>query len=238
MAKKKKRKETINFKIELIGLLLFLIAIIGFIPNTGIVGNFISNFAAFLVGTWYNLLLLSLLIIGIYMMIKREKPDFLTSKLIGFYIFLIGILVFSHMKYIENEHLKGFKLITEAVNNFMTTNVPKSNLGGGVIGSLFSALFVYLFDVNGTKVVTWALLICGVIMFTGISIYEVIGSFTSKLKKGMKKEKISKPEKIHIQKAEEKFEKDNKIVVTSVEELIHVAEEPIVEKEVKKEALL
>ena len=39
MAKKKKRKETkkkdTGYKVELIGLLLILIAIIGFIPNTG-----------------------------------------------------------------------------------------------------------------------------------------------------------------------------------------------------------
>ena len=49
MAKKKKRKETkkkdTGYKVELIGLLLILIAIIGFIPNTGPVGEFISDFS-------------------------------------------------------------------------------------------------------------------------------------------------------------------------------------------------
>ena len=54
MAKKKKRKEdkkpSSGYQIELQGLLLILIAIIG-ICDFGIVGNFITGFAQFLVGT-------------------------------------------------------------------------------------------------------------------------------------------------------------------------------------------
>ena len=46
-------------------LILIIIAIIGIMPNTGIVGNFISNFSAFLVGTWYNVLLGIIIIVGI-----------------------------------------------------------------------------------------------------------------------------------------------------------------------------
>ena len=65
MAKKKKRKstkkQTHNYSVELIGILLVIIAIIGIIPNTGVVGNFISNFSAFLVGTWYNVLLIAVM---------------------------------------------------------------------------------------------------------------------------------------------------------------------------------
>jgi len=101
MAKKKKRKvtkkESSNYSNELIGILLIIIAVIGIIPNTGVVGNFVSNFAAFLVGTWYNVLLIAVMVVGIYMIIKREKPDFLTSKLVGVYIFAISILILSHL---------------------------------------------------------------------------------------------------------------------------------------------
>lgn len=224
MAKKKKRKETkkkdTGYKVELIGLLLILIAIIGFIPNTGPVGEFISDFSVFLVGTWYNLLLAALMVVGVYMMIKREKPDFFTSKLIGLYIFIIGILVFSHVKYLENIKLEGLEIITETVNNFMSSK-SHVNVGGGIIGAIFSLLFVTLFALNGTRIVTLALLICGSVMFTGVSMYDAIKAIINKLKQYKKKEKEIKDKK-EIEKVEDNYDKDDKIVVSSVDELIHM----------------
>lgn len=227
MAKKKKRKENkkkdTGYQIELIGLLLILISIIGFLPNTGLVGGFISDFAAFLVGTWYGLLLLALMIVGIYMMIKREKPDFFTSKLIGLYIFMVGILILSHIKYLENTKLEGLNIITETVNNFMASK-NHSNIGGGVIGAIFSLIGVTLFDLGGTRIVTWALLICGSIMFTGISAYDAIKAIIHKLKQYRKKNDEEKI-KQDIREAEEEYDKNDKIIVSSVDELIHMPEE-------------
>lgn len=239
MAKKKKRKEVkkekSGYQVELVGLLLVLIAIIGFIPNTGIVGNFISSFAIFLVGTWYNIILIAISVIGVYMMIKRDKPDFFTSKLIGLYIFILGILVLSHINYIENTDLKGFEIITETVNNFMLANTNKTNLGGGIIGALFSTGFVYLFSINGTKIVTWGLLICGIILFTGVSLVDAFKYIINKIKTRKTKEKKEK-DKQEIKVAEEAYENDNKMVVSSVDELIRKTEDKIEEKqEVKVE---
>lgn len=227
--KKTAKKESSNYSVELLGILLIIIAIIGIIPGTGIVGNFISNFSAFLVGTWYNVLLILVMIIGIYMIVKRDKPDFFTSKLIGLYIFIIGILILSHLPYIEEGKLEGLKVINETINKFMSSASSRANLGGGLIGSCFSSLFVYLFAMNGTRIVTWALIICGIIMFTGISIYDAF----FKVKNKLKHEKKLKPkEKEKIEKIEEKYESDNKVVYRSIEELIH-KEEP--KEEIKDE---
>lgn len=227
--KKIAKKESSNYSVELLGILLIIISIIGIIPGTGIVGNFISNFSAFLVGTWYNVLLILVMIIGIYMIVKRDKPDFFTSKLIGLYIFIIGILILSHLPYIEEGKLEGLKVINETINKFMSSASSRANLGGGLIGSCFSSLFVYLFAMNGTRIVTWALIICGIIMFTGISIYDAF----FKVKNKLKYEKKLKPkEKEKIEKIEEKYENDNKVVYRSIEELIH-KEEP--KEEIKEE---
>ena len=216
MAKKKKRKtvkkESSNYSVELIGILLIIISIIGIIPNTGVVGNFISNFASFLVGTWYNVILVAVMVVGGYMIVKRDKPDFITSKLVGFYVFFISILIFSHLKYIENGKLEGIEIITETINNFMVSATSsKTNLGGGLVGSIFSSLFLYLFALKGTKIVTWALFVCGVIMFTGLSIYDVTKAFINKLKVKDRplKEKdnsIKEKDKKEIIQKEEKYE--------------------------------
>src|SRR5574344_1771381 len=97
--------------------------------------------------------------------------------------------------------------------------------GGGIIGALFSLLFVKCFDVEGSKIVTWVLLGCGFIMFTGKSLYDIIISFKSKVKiQGMKKHKKE------IKKVEEEYENDNKIVVSSIADVINISEETKVEE--------
>ena len=76
MAKKKKRKEEVktNNYIELYGILLIVIAIIG-TCKFGIVGKYLTGFAAFLFGEIYIVLFAILFAIGLYIMMKREKPS-------------------------------------------------------------------------------------------------------------------------------------------------------------------
>ena len=48
------------------------------------------------------------------MMVKREKPDFLTSRLVGLYVLALGILILSHTEYIKalgNESIRLGKLL-------------------------------------------------------------------------------------------------------------------------------
>ena len=235
MAKKKKRKETkkksTGFSVELIGFFLILIAIIGWIPKSGPIGHFISSFAVFLAGPFDFVFLLSLIIIGSYMIIKREKPDFFNSRLVGFYIFLIGLLVCSHMEYLKDKDLEGTKIITETVSNFfsaISNTSTKANLGGGIVGAIFSCIFVSLLDINGTRVAFISLIICGFIMFSGFSIYDVCKNMSEK--RANRKEK--KKDK-HIKETEEAYDNDNKVVVSSIDQLIRVDEEP--KEEIKEE---
>lgn len=253
MAKKKTRKEvkkeTSNYVYEIVGVLLILVSIVGFM-GTGLVGNFIKSFAIFLVGTWYALLFIGVIVIGVFMMVKRKKPDFITAKLIGLYVFAIGILLASHINYLKSTDLKGFEIIEETVNNFMISNGNvEANLCGGFLGALASTLFLYLFDLEGTKVVIWALLICGFVMFTGVSIVDLIKNNLHKVKehhKEVKKEKvIATPEENDEEENDKDEEEEQKrIVVSSIDELLHIAdaedlpqETPLEEKEVVEEAI-
>ena len=180
MAKKKKRKspeKDNTYLVEIKGIILILIAIVGCCPF-GVVASIIKGFAAFLVGVWYVPLLILVGICGGYMMVKRESPDFLTSNLIGLYILILGVLIMSHTGYIEHlskTGVEGFDVISETIENLMgfvegTVEIQ----GGGIIGAIFATLFVSLLTLNGTNVVCIALIICGLIMFTGVSIYDAI----------------------------------------------------------------
>ena len=231
MAKKKKRKEELKeqpkFLNELTGLLLIFISVIG-ICKFGMLGNFFKCFAAFLIGEWYVFFYIILSIIGINMIIKRERPKFFSTKLIGVYLIIISILTLVHIPYTSYE---GFDIISKTFENlckFMEN--PKSSLiGGGMIGSLALTIFTFLLDKEGTKIVSIFLMIGGLILFTGKSIYDIIGDMKNYASD--KKSKLSEKSKIEISKAEDDYENDTNILtVTSMDELknnSHAVEEKI-----------
>ena len=210
MAKKKKRKEVKKSKdyvVELKGILLLLICIIGCCPF-GVVADIIKGFASFLVGVWWAELLILVGICGIYMIVKRKKPDFFTPKLVGLYIIIVAVCILSHVGYIKNlnsdtidvNHFKvidnGVEVVQATVSNmldFVNNGVKLS--GGGVIGAVFASILCGLLTLNGTMVVSITLIICGSIMFTGVSIYDLIKKTregTSKIKDKVHREKKPK----------------------------------------------
>jgi len=227
MAKKKKRKtnnkKSSSYAVELKGIGLILIAIIGCCPF-GPVADIIKGFAGFLAGGWYIVPLLAVGICGIYMMIKRELPDFLTSNLIGLYILILGILILSHTKYLQQ--LDGsnstMSILQDTLNNLIGFIKHAENIeGGGMIGAIFAICGVKLLTLQGTTVVCFALIVCGTIMFTGISIYDAVNALKEKLAQAKELQANLKAERA-AKEAEEKYEEeenDGKLVISSIDEL-------------------
>ncbi len=233
MAKKKARKqkkEQPSYSIELKGIVLILIMIIGCCPF-GVTADVIKGFAGFLAGGWYILPLLATGAAGIYMMVKRERPDFLTSRLVGLYVLALGVLILSHTEYIKalgNDNISAWEIITATVDNLMAfVNHTADIQGGGMLGAIFSVIGVKLLTLEGTRVVCIALIVCGLIMFTGVSIYDAVGYMKNKVKKA-KEVKINKRAEKAAKEAEEEYEnEDKKVVISSIDEL---PKEPIKEE--------
>ena len=233
MAKKKARKqkkEQPSYSIELKGIVLILIMIIGCCPF-GVTADIIKGFAGFLAGGWYILPLLATGAAGIYMMVKRERPDFLTSRLVGLYVLALGVLILSHTEYIKalgNDNISAWEIITATVDNLMAfVNHTADIQGGGMLGAIFSVIGVKLLTLEGTRVVCIALIVCGLIMFTGVSIYDAVGYMKNKVKKA-KEVKINKRAEKAAKEAEEEYEnEDKKVVISSIDEL---PKEPIKEE--------
>ena len=235
MAKKKKRKEVKKSKdyvVELKGILLLLICIIGCCPF-GVVADIIKGFASFLVGVWWAEALILVGICGIYMIVKRKKPEFFTPKLVGLYIIIVAICILSHVGYIKNlnsdtidvNHFKlvdnGVEVVQATVSNmldFVNNGVKLS--GGGVIGAVFASLLCALLTLNGAMVVSITLIICGSIMFTGVSIYDLIKKTregTHKLKDKVHREK--KPKEEDIEMPEVTDSNSHAMVISNIDEL-------------------
>ena len=234
MAKKKQKKnkdKKFEYSNEIVGLIIILISIIG-IGGYGLVGNLIKSFAIFLVGTIYIGLLLVLLVFGVYLIFKREKPNLFTTKLLGLYAIILSLLIALHIKYVEVNGTQGFKIITETFDNLMLAfTSPNSidNVGGGVIGAIFSWIFVSAFG-DGAMIVVFTMALLGLILFLNHGLKDIIDKI-----KPVFKDVFAPREKDETDEEETKEDKSSKVKMNTLEE---PPEEVIVKKPeiVKEEA--
>ena len=236
MAKKKKSKNTkkeFEHSAELYGVIYILISILG-LGKYGPVGRFINSFFVFLFGSIYMVFIVVLLIIGGYLVIKREWPDFFTSKLIGLYIFILGLLILMHKEFIVQNDGKMMAIFKETVNQLVSAfnSIMKTGklsdllaVGGGIIGGVFAIIFDKLFSYTGMQIVAWTLIGLGIALFTGFSIVDKIKEKVANRTPRQKKEKLKndkKDKKVIISDGEDETE-DNKIKISSIDEVTRVS---------------
>ena len=257
MAKKKRKKQTkktFEYKSELIGLILLVLSVLG-IGKLGVAGEFVASFALFLVGSIYMVLLAIVFIVGGYLLIKREWPDFFSTKLIGLYILTIGFLVIMHQDFVL-EHDGNVMLIFKTTmdqlvasfHGIMNTGMLENwySVGGGIIGCIFAIGFDKLFSYTGMQIVSWVFIVVGFCLFTGFSIVDFVRDKVSSQKEKLREAKERKAlngekedkKAVIISNGEEEEEdtleeKDKHIKITSIDELKKV---PVKEEVGVKEA--
>jgi DNA segregation ATPase FtsK/SpoIIIE, S-DNA-T family len=186
LAKKKRRqglkknqfKRTMQY--ELTGLILLAFAILS-IAKLGAVGQASVYFFRFFMGEWYMVSLLGLVGISVFCMIKREIPNIFHVKLVGIYLIMSAILLLSHMT-LFNLLSNGGKFENPSViaNTWelfwmeVKGETSTKDLGGGMIGALFFAVSHYLFAGTGTKLISFILIIIGVVLLTGRTFGDVV----------------------------------------------------------------
>ena len=234
MAKKKKKRQdedkNTGYSVELTGLALVLIGLIGF--GFGIVGAFIKKFAMFLVGEWWPIILGLLIFLGLMMLINRKLPKFFSPKLVGFYIIFAVILVLSHYTFIKtNTTLSA--VLTATKDNYMeriatisgtgpilASGQSSISIGGGFIGALISGCLVQLFSLVGTLIVISISAIFGLVLQFNIN----LGDILSNIKDFFTSRQTDEDEDEDGDDDDEEDEEDtdvadNKVVISSVEEL-------------------
>lgn len=248
MAKRKKSKESKSsptYSVELTGLILILIGIIGM--GFGIIGNFIKQFMMFLAGEFWFVILFGVLILGISMLFKRKLPKFFSSRLIGIYILFAIILVLGHFELLKKTN--GFSdLMDVTYNNYMTrigtmeesSSILSSGsssivIGGGLIGSLLAGGLKAAFSLTGTKIVLVVLGIFSFILIFNITLSDILNKFVSLFKrdndddekenvKNKKEYIIEGDELVGIKNVKDKDEptEKEKIVITSIDDLKNI----------------
>lgn len=199
MAKRKrrrKRKETFQrtIRFELIGILLIALAVIS-IAGMGAVGKAVVLFFRFFAGEWYMLFLIGLVLFGGYLIWKREIPPLYQQRLIGIYLITASVLLLTHIPLFELlveegtvEHPSVIKNTWELFWLEAQGEAGKTGLGGGMLGALFFALFYFLFDEAGAKIVSGAMIISGLILLTGKTFGDRMGKMFSAVSSFIKKQ--------------------------------------------------
>ena len=248
MAKRKKSKESKSsptYSVELTGLILILIGIIGM--GFGIIGNFIKQFMMFLAGEFWFVILFGVLILGISMLFKRKLPKFFSSRLIGVYILFAIILVLGHFELLKKTN--GFSdLMDVTYNNYMTrigtmeesSSILSSGsssivIGGGLIGALLAGGLKAAFSLTGTKIVLVVLGIFSFILIFNITLSDILNKIVSLFKrdndddekenvKNKKEYIIEGDELVGIKNVKDKDEptEKEKIVITSIDDLKNI----------------
>lgn len=245
MAKKKKQKIEENtgfkYKKECMGIIVLVLSILG-LGNKGIVGGVIKKFAIFLFGNWWAAFLILSICLSLYLIGKREKPNYFTGRLIGVYSLIFAILLFSHINYITTNNIKT-DIITETYNNIAVaydTDSEIRNTGGGMLGALFTFAFVPLFDIEGTYIVIIIIASFGLIMLFDLTLSDCISTIFSPFKRIFRKKEKDDEEEDNVSVKDitpsvKEPLKDNKVVITSVEDYLEKKQEV---KEEPKETII
>ncbi len=244
MAKRKRRRETkkkFEHSAELYGVLFVLMAILG-LGKYGIIGRFITSFSVFLFGSIYMVFLVAIFIIGCYLVLKREWPDFFSTKLLGLYILILGILILMHQGFITPKSQNAMQIFQTTMNqlvdsfsSIMTTGIVDdySAIGGGIIGGVFAILFNSLFSYTGMQIVSWTLVGLGFCLLIGFSLFDILKEKWENRTPREKKIKESKNDKGVIIKdgtediTTELKDEDKHIKISSIEELTKVEQNNI-----------
>ena len=142
MARRRKRrataeKEPFAYTSEVIGFIMILLSATG-LATSGVVGGWIKNAAVFMFGEWYFLFLIFTLGLGLYIIIKRGKPNYFTGRLIGIYCIILALLILSHTKMVVNGNINTKELMRVSMDHikasFDNATLVKET-GGGIVGA-------------------------------------------------------------------------------------------------------
>ena len=195
MAKRKRKRKSTKksnlLKYELLGLLFIFLAIFGSGASAiseGAIPGWLEYFFHFFLGIWYFVASIFLLVTGIVLLIKRKYPNYLTRKMVGFYILFAGVLLLTHVQTYEpliqgGQNVSVLAATWDNFISYISGQVPSSRTGGGMIGAILFAFTYYLFSYAGAIIVSVFSIIIGVLFITEVSIGDLVAKFFTYLKK-------------------------------------------------------
>ncbi|MBC2122166.1 FtsK/SpoIIIE family DNA translocase [Listeria marthii] len=220
-----KKKQSASFRLEITGVVLIAIGIIGLL-QLGFVGRGFFALAEMFVGLLSYVLLAGSVILGGYMVIRRKMPHLFSKRLVGIYLIILGFLTYIHMYFIIH-NLGANASVISSTWKLVLENLFRPNqvgfVGGGMIGAVITSITYFLLDRLGTNLIAALLIIYGFSLVSGISIRQFFAKMTEFVRYLFTKGKAV-TEKGKEVKAKHDKKKAEKVVEVEPEEVIDLIE--------------
>ncbi|MBF2595909.1 FtsK/SpoIIIE family DNA translocase [Listeria welshimeri] len=220
-----KKKKSASFRIEITGIVLIAIGLIG-ILQLGFIGRGFFALAEMFVGLLSYVLLAGIVILGGYMVIRRKMPRLFSKRLVGIYLIVLGFLTYIHMYFIIH-HLGANAPVVSSTWKLVLENLFRPNqvsfVGAGMIGVAITSVTYFLLDRLGTNIIAILLIIYGFSLVSGVSIRQFFSKITEFVRYLFSKGKAA-TEKGKEVKAKRDKKKAEKAVDVEPDEVIEVVQ--------------
>ncbi|MBC1587913.1 DNA translocase FtsK [Listeria welshimeri] len=220
-----KKKKSASFRIEITGIVLIAIGLIG-ILQLGFIGRGFFALAEMFVGLLSYVLLAGIVILGGYMVIRRKMPRLFSKRLVGIYLIVLGFLTYIHMYFIIH-HLGANAPVVSSTWKLVLENLFRPNqvsfVGAGMIGAAITSVTYFLLDRLGTNIIAILLIIYGFSLVSGVSIRQFFSKITEFVRYLFSKGKAA-TEKGKEVKAKRDKKKAEKVVDVEPDEVIEVVQ--------------
>lgn len=198
MARKKNVKNKKKFVLtgigyELVGILLILLAIL-MLGQLGIIGIFLKKVGLFLVGEFFWVLTIAMIIHGGRLIVKRQMPTFWSSKQVGWYLVFLSVVVFSHLPVYREFKAHNIPILEGMLKYYFSNDIlnPTFTAGGGLLGAIIYGVLVPLVTTNGLYIVALLVLCYGTLLIFDLTVkdfYEKTQEYRAKQRKASRKKK-------------------------------------------------
>lgn len=164
-AQKKKSGLQSDVLVYIYALTAIAISVIGCL-KIGFVGGLLTSVLQYLIGTLYGVFYGVVIGISLMAIFRRSWKQLPAQYIVAIILFLNGWLILASIP--ADEQLSGSALLNEYLQNSALIFRGEIAQGGGLIGAALTALFTFLFDQTGTKIVVIALfLMAGALVVHG-----------------------------------------------------------------------
>ena len=211
MAKRGRRKKKNTISADILGIIFILIGIIG-LGVFGPIGTWIKDAAVFFFGNYFNILIIELIVLGMYMVIQGKLPNFLSTRLVGLYLFIISFLIFNNIKFLDMslDFQHQFENLVNTYNSVISNSFTGiSEVGSGAFGFVTSYGCVKALSVAGTYALLAVFILFGAMFLFDISIPDIVNAIKDSLSESEEEraERLDKKRKAKEEKEERKLEK-------------------------------
>ena len=195
MARKERKKKVklTGIGYELVGILLVLLSIL-MIGQLGIIGTFLKKLGLFLVGEFFWVLTIAMIIYGWRFIVKRQSPGPFNSKQIGWGLVFVSLIVFSHLPVYREFKAHNIPILEGMLKYYFSNDILNNSFtaGGGLAGAIIYGLLVPLVTTNGLYIVSLFVLCYGTLLIFDLTVkdfYEKARDYQMKQRQSVRHKK-------------------------------------------------